>query len=389
MRVAHLITRLILGGAQENTLLNCEDLAEIHQDEVLLITGPALGPEGTLIDRAQNAPIQVEIVDSLRRAIHPGRDWKSYQYTKQLLRDFRPDVVHTHSAKGGIIGRFAATALGVPAIVHTVHGAPFYAEQNWLGYEFARWCEWAAARRCHQLISVADAMTDLLVSAKVAPREKFVTIYSGMEVEPFLQAEAHREATRTELGYSAEHLVIGKIARLFHLKGHEYVIAAAQGVIEAFPQARFLFVGDGILQQQFRQQIHQAGLNDHFQFTGLVPPERIPALISAMDILVHTSLREGLARALVQALLAGRPAVSFDLDGAGEVVLDGQTGFLVPAKDVATLAERLKQLLGNPELRSTMGQQGRALCQDRFRHEYMTARIREVYERLLQSRPSR
>lgn len=383
MRVVHIITRLILGGAQENTLLNCEDLATIYDDDVLLITGPAIGPEGTLIHRARKAPIQLEVVNSLRRSIHPLRDLKSYWAIKRALRQFQPDVVHTHSAKGGILGRLAASKLNIPAIVHTVHGAPFYQDQSWLGYEFARWCEWYAAKHCHQLISVADAMTDLLVSAKVASRQKFETIYSGMEIEPFLAADKLREGTRAELDYKPEHLVIGKIARLFHLKGHEYVIEAAKEVIAQFPQARFLFVGDGVLQDKFREQIRLAGLTPYFGFTGLVPPERIPALVAAMDVLVHTSLREGLARAIVQSLLGGKPVVSFDLDGASEVVLNGETGYLVPPKDVDTLSNRLLQLLANPALRKSMGEQGRALCEKQFRHQFMTARIRELYSRLL------
>jgi len=186
MRVAHIITRMILGGAQENTLLNCEDLLRDYGDEVLLITGPPLGPEGSLLDRARARGVPLEIVPSLRRAIHPWRDWTSYCALRNVLRAYRPDVVHTHSAKGGLLGRAAATAERVPVVVHGVHGAPFHPYQNPLAREFFRQCERWAARRCHAFISVADAMTDLMVGAGVAPREMFTTIYSGMEVEPFL-----------------------------------------------------------------------------------------------------------------------------------------------------------------------------------------------------------
>ncbi len=190
MRVAHVITRLILGGAQENTLLTCQDLLRVYGDDVLLIAGPGLGPEGSLLERARAGGIPLEIVPSLRRAIHPWRDAVSYRQIKAALRRFRPDVVHTHSAKGGILGRAAAWALGVPAIVHTVHGAPFHPYQGRAGRWFIRTCERWAARRCHALVSVADAMTDLLVHAGVAPRERFTTIYSGMEVEPYLDVRS-------------------------------------------------------------------------------------------------------------------------------------------------------------------------------------------------------
>lgn len=384
MKVAHVITRMIVGGAQENTLFTCLDLMQRHGDDVLLITGPALGPEGDLMQRMPGAgDVQTSYIDALRRAIHPVGDAQAYSAIKRELREFRPDVVHTHSAKGGILGRLAAHALRVPAIVHTVHGAPFGPYQHPATRIFYQRCERYAARRCHALISVADAMTDLMVSARVAPREKFTTIYSGMEVEPLLFAHEHRERMRQELGLSPQHVVIGKIARLFELKGHEYVIAAAQEIVTKHPQARFLFIGDGILRARYEQQIAAAKLQDYFIFAGLVPPIRIPEYLSAMDILVHCSLREGLARALPQALLAGKPVVSFDIDGAREVVKTGETGFLLPPRAVPPLVDALSALITDPLLRERLGSTGRERCRHVFRHEYMTQQIRKLYEQLL------
>jgi glycosyltransferase involved in cell wall biosynthesis len=282
----------------------------------------------------------------------------------------------------------AAHALRVPAIVHTVHGAPFHPYQRRVARELFRRCEAYAARRCHAIVSVADAMTDLLVTAGVAPREKFTTVYSGMDVEPFLAAGEHREATRRELGFSDEHVVVGKIARLFHLKGHQRLIQAAGRVVAQCPQVRFLLVGDGILRPALERQIAAAGLTHAFHFTGLVPPQRIPVLLGAMDMLVHVSLREGLARALPQALIAGRPAVSYDVDGAREVVIPGKTGFLVPPQTVEPLADAILQLARDPELRRRLGEQGRGLFTEQFRHETMTSRLREIYQRLLASAPA-
>jgi glycosyltransferase involved in cell wall biosynthesis len=394
MRIAHLITRMIVGGAQENTLLNCEDLIEQHGDDVLLVTGPALGPEGDLLQQSRGAgaarwtraPVPTRLVPSLRRAIHPVRDWQSYGELKRVIREFQPDVVHTHSAKAGFLGRLAAWSLRVPAIVHTVHGAPFHAYQNAAARMLFRGCEHFAASRCHALISVADAMTDLLVNSGVAPREKFTTIYSGMDVEPFLHADEHRERVRRELGFEPEQVVIGKIARLFYLKGHEDVIRAAAEVVKSNANVRFLLIGDGILKGRLEAQIAAAGLAAHFRFAGLVPPSRIPELIGAMDILVHASLREGLARALPQALIAGKPVVSYDIDGAREVAISGQTGFLTPPRWDA-LVRPLAALAGDPELRNRLGQTGRERFTEQFRHQFMTQRIRALYERVL-SRPN-
>jgi glycosyltransferase involved in cell wall biosynthesis len=323
------------------------------------------------------------MVPELRRTIQPWNDWLAYRALLAVLGEFSPEVVHTHSAKGGFLGRLAAWKLGVPAVVHTVHGAPFHPYQNFFARTFFQWCERYAARRCHALVSVADAMTDQLVAAGVAPRDKFTTVYSGMDVEPFLRANETRPATRARLGLAPEHIVVGKIARLFHLKGHEYLIAAARQVVADSPDIRFLLIGDGILRSSLERQIADAGLRDHFVFAGLVAPEEIPSLIGAMDILVHVSLREGLARALPQALIAGKPVVSYDIDGAREVVLPGQTGFLVPPRSVEPLADAIRKLVVDPSLRERLGRNGQARFADVFRHETMTSQLRAVYQREL------
>ncbi len=383
MRVAHIITRMIIGGAQENTLFNCLDLIQEYGDDVLLITGPALGPEGKLLEQGRAGGLPIKFVDSLRREIHLARDWTAYRQLKKTISQFQPDVVHTHSAKGGFLGRRAAWKLKVPLVIHSVHGAPFHPYQNFFARQLFIRLERSASRQCHHLISVADAMTEMLVAARVAPREKFTTIYSGMDVEPFATCAKFTEQARRELKFSTDDIVIGKIARLFHLKGHEYLIEAAAAVIARNPHVKFLLVGDGILRESYQRRISDLGLTNHFRFVGLVPPERVPYYLSAMDALVHTSLREGLARTLPQALIAGKPVVSYDIDGAREVVLPGETGFLLPPKSVAPLAEAILTLASSPELRSRLGGRGAQLFTEQFRHQHMTRRIRELYERLL------
>ncbi len=385
MKVAHVITRMIVGGAQENTLFNCLDLMNDFGDEVLLITGPAEGPEGKLLEEGRAGGLKVVTVDSLRRAIHPIRDWNAYRQLRNLLEEWKPDVVHTHSAKGGMLGRAAAWGLPGTIVVHTVHGAPFHPYQSWLARRFFIACERWAARRCHHLVSVADAMTDLMVGARVAPRSKFTTIYSGMEVEPLLHADDHRKEMRQQLGFADHHVVFGKIARLFHLKGHEYLIEAARLMADDLPDVRFLLVGDGILRKPFEDRIDKLGLSDRFVFTGLVPPESIPRYLGAMDALVHTSLREGLARALPQALIAGKPVISYDIDGAREVIIDGETGYLLRPKAIESLSEAIRRIALSPELRRRMGATGQLRFTDPFRHQTMTKRIRELYESLIAS----
>lgn len=382
MNVVHFITRLIIGGAQENTLLTVEDQQRDYGDRVTLICGPGLGPEGSLEERARRNGVDLRIVPSLKRNIYPWDDYRSYRDVVRLLRELRPEIVHTHSSKAGILGRAAADRLGIPA-VHTIHGAAFHYGQHPLAYRLYRRAEKWAARRCEKLISVCNAMTDQYVAAGIAPRNKFVTIHSGFEVEPFLHPPRPRDVVRHELGLEPRHVVIGKIARLFHLKGHEFVIQAARQLVATQPRVRFLFVGDGILRDRLQQEIAAAGMTPNFVFTGLVPPQQVPELVAAMDIVVHTSLWEGLARVLPQGLIAGKPVVSYDVDGAREVVIPGETGYLLPPQSVDQLAVALLELIADPELRQRLGETGRARFTDQFRHQTMTRRIREVYADVL------
>jgi glycosyltransferase involved in cell wall biosynthesis len=385
MHVAHVITRLILGGAQQNTLFNCEDQHAIHGDEVTLITGPGLGPEGSLMDRAHAAGFRVVEIPSMRRSLHPWRDWRSYREIVHTLKQLRPDVVHTHSSKAGILGRAAAAKLRIPA-VHTVHGAAFHFGQSALASKVYQFAERRAIKWCDAMICVCDALTDQYVNARIGSRDQYTTIYSGMDVEPFLSPSKSRADVRQELGLAEDHIVIAKVARLFNLKGHEYLIKAAQAVVEKVPNVRFLLIGDGILRSQFEDQIESLGLTNSFVFTGLVPPERVPELVCASDIVAHTSVWEGLARVLPQGLIAGKPVVSYDIDGAKEVVIPNETGYLLPSESIADLSSALIELAKSRELRDRLGANGKTRFTNQFRHKTMTEQIRQVYERVLKLR---
>jgi glycosyltransferase involved in cell wall biosynthesis len=319
------------------------------------------------------------VIDSIRRSINPLRDWSAWRSIMAALREVRPDIVHTHSSKAGILGRAASARLHIPA-VHTIHGAAFHYGQRVVAYRTYVAAERWAARRTAHFISVADAMTQAYVEAGVATRDRFTTVYSGFDVDPFLNPPRSPADVRRELGFVDDEIVVGKIGRLFPLKGHEFLLAAAPGIVAAYPQTRFLLVGDGILRQRFERQVRNMGLGDHFRFTGLVPPERIPELIHAMDIVVHTSQWEGLARVLPQALIAGKPVVSYDVGGAREVVIPGETGFLLPRDSVTQLVEAVGALVADPALRERFGATGRERFTEQFRHQTMTRRIREVYD---------
>ena len=388
MHIAHYITRLIIGGAQENTLTTVEDQQHLFGDRVTLITGPGVGPEGSLEERARCSGVDLRLINASRRSIHPWHDWQTYRQLVALLRDLKPDLLHTHSSKAGIIGRASAAKLKIPC-VHTIHGAAFHYGQSRLTQGIYKSLERWAGRRTDKFISVCDAMTEQYVAAGVAQREKFVTVYSGFDVDPFLVPPRPPQQIRSELGLKPEHIVIGKVARLFPLKGHEYLLRAAEQVIAQSPTVRFLLVGDGILRPQIEAELTSRGLRNHFIFTGLVSPDKVPELIHAMDIVVHTSVWEGLARVLAQGLIAGKPVVSYDIDGAREVVVSGETGYLVPPRSTAELASALTLLASDEPLRHHLGTMGRVRYTDPFRHQTMTRRIREVYAEVLDSKGAR
>ncbi len=379
MKICHVITRLILGGAQENTILTCEGLARRGHD-VTLLTGPAIGPEGQLFDRADRGDYDVEVIPAMRREINPWRDWRAYRQLLQRLRQIRPDVVHTHSSKAGILGRRAAARSGEAKVVHTIHGLPFHPHQSRLLHRFYVACERRAARWTDAYISVADAMTAEALAAGVGRADMFTTVYSGMEAEKFLNRPAPADEFRRSLKLPDDAVLVTQVSRLAKLKGHEFIIAAA-GLITN-PRVYFCFVGDGRLREQIESQIHRRGLQDKFRITGLLPPEMMPAVMHASDVVIHCSLHEGLARTIPQAMLAARPVISFDTDGAPEVV-DENTGVLVPPGDIDALAAAIGKLAGDRRLRDKLGSAGRARCREIFDHHRMVEQIENVYLRLL------
>lgn len=395
IKVAHIITRLILGGAQENTLLTVEGLQKIDNYEVTLFTGPPLGPEGSLIEEAKKRGIKLVIIESFRRNIHPWLDLKSFFELYCLLRKEKYHIVHTHSSKAGILGRLAAWCTGTPIIIHTIHGLPFFPYQNKFMNFMAVNLERITALITDKIITVCDNMTKKAHKAKVAPLNKFLTIYSGMELDEFLNVKENKKL-KESLAVKDSELVVGKIARLFELKGHRFLLKSAKEVISEFPNVKFLFIGDGNLKDKLQKQAIELEIEDKIIFTGLVPREKIPDYISIMDIVVHVSSREGLARAIPQALACGKPVIAFDIDGADEIIRDGQNGFLLPAPnipekewknyDCAQLTSSILKLLQDKDLREKMGYEGRKVVDPIFRAEHMVKKIDDLYRQLLRKK---
>jgi len=381
MRVIHVITRLVVGGAQENTIATVLGLREKSGVNVSLISGPTAGAEGSLESVFINLPELFTVLPELVRPVHPLKDLLTLKKLEQIFRGQKPDIVHTHSGKAGILGRLAAGRAGVPVVIHTIHGPSFGNFQDAGSNFIFRAAEKKAARATTHFIVVADAMKAQYLAAGIGRPEQYTKIFSGFPLEPFLTAKNDPEL-RKKLGLAPDDFVVGKIARLFKLKGHDDLFAVAPELVRRNPKIKFLLVGDGEWRARFEQLAKSSRLEKHFTFTRLVPPSEVPKYVGIMDVLVHLSLREGLPRALPQALAAGKPVVAYDCDGAREICFDGRTGFLIPPGDLKNLAEKIIQLASDSTLQKKMGRCGAQFVRENFAVKKMVEDIYDLYQKL-------
>ena len=385
MRVTHIITRLIVGGAQENTLATIHGLRQKPGVEIRLISGPTIGPEGSLEPEAAKIPSLLTLVPELVRPLHPLKDFITLRKLEKILCEQKPDLVHTHSGKAGILGRLAARRAGVPIIIHHIHGPSFGNFQGALANLVFTAAERHAAKVTDHFFCSAYAMTKLYLGAGIGQSAMFTRIFSGFNLEPFLNA-TNDVALRKKLGLDEKHFVIGKVGRIFKLKGHADLVSAFAKILPEVPQARLLFVGDGSLRGEIENQIHTLGLNGKVIFTGLVPPGEVARCLGIMDCLAHLSYREALSRALPQALAAGKPVVAYDFDGADEVCLENKTGFIVRTGDTDTAAQRLVQLANDSALREQFGEAGKSFVRENFAVEKMVDDQYRIYLKLAAAR---
>ena len=365
-------------------MLSCEGQAQRGHD-VALVFGPIYGPEGSLLERviqfrtSDGRHIEAIETPHMIREINPLKDWQCLGDLRRLIDTWKPDVVHTHSSKAGILGRLAAWRQRVPCVIHTVHGPPFHAyERKWRNAMYI-YSERYAARRCHVIACVADAMRDQFLRARIGRRDQYVTVYSGMEVESFINPRWGRAEVRGELGLASGDFVAGTVARLAEHKGHDDLIDALGPLMHEQPNLKLLWVGDGWWRERLMKRVEALGLSQRVAATGLVSPDLIPKFMQAMDVLIHPSYREGLPRTVTQALLSALPVIAYDVDGTREVCLDHQTGRLLRPGDRAGLREATKWLMDHPQERAAFGQRGRELCRVRFASDTMVEHLLSIY----------
>jgi glycosyltransferase involved in cell wall biosynthesis len=382
IKMCHVVTNLPVGGAPEYALLLVEGLMRDPRFDVELMLG-TVDSEGELVERAKEKGVRLVYIPEMIRSIHPVKDALALARMTRIFREQKYDIVQTHMSKAGILGREAGHLAGTPLIVHTLHSLVFHEFQPWYVNRFYITLKKLMARYTDYFVSVSDIIARKAVAEGIMTADRVRTIYSGMELEWFLEAKFDRAAVRAKLGIPEDALVVGKVGRLFPLKGHEQLFPAIPLVAKAVPGVRFLLLGDGILQDPLKARAKELGVSDNVIFAGWIDRERMPEMLGIMDVLVHTSLREGLARVFPQALAMGVPCVAYNLDGTPEVVVHDQTGFLVEPYDTQGLADALIRLLTDPELRRQFGEEGRRQVDPRYRTETMVEQHVALYEALM------
>jgi len=383
LKVLHLITTLPrLSGAADNTRYTV-NLLDPERYEVHLACGPAeLDASGV------RQHVQTIVVEPLVRPVAMASDLRAFGTLRSILQKERYDIVHTHNAKAGVLGRIAAKVTRVPIIVHTAHSISFAASESAVVNWTYRLADQACARWTAKIITVSSVNTTTYLDAGIGRPEQYVTIYSGVETAKYLDRSA-RDACRRELGFRNQDLVAVWIGRLNRQKDPVTCVRAAKLLADRFPQMYFLMVGDDPLgedlEEDVRRTIEELGVGAKVRLLGYRAD--VNRILAAADLVLHTSLYEGLGRSVVETMLAGTPLVATAVDGVREAVVSGERGgLLVPPKNPTALAEAAVRLISEPSLAERVTVAGRAWARERFAVEKMVTSIDRLYQELWQAR---
>lgn len=377
-KVLHIITRLAVGGAQDNTLITVAK-SDRHRYTVEL----ASNPEGIWSDRALVVADKFHPIPHLINPVNPSQDFQALTEIVKLLKQKKFDIVHTHSSKAGILGRIAAKIVQVPVIVHTIHGfafndsMPFWQQQMYINLERVM------SPFTNYFITVSELNRQQAAKLGILSLENSKTIYSGIDFEK-LDSQTNLEETKQELNIHPEWKVILMVGRLDPQKAVHFLIKAFTEVVKQQPQTLLLLVGEGELQSQLENQAQELGIADKVRFLGV--REDVPDIIKIADIFALSSLWEGLGRAMTEAMLLGKPVVVPNIYGIPEIVKHQDTGLLFAAGNTEELAQHLLYLLENQEECQRLGDNAKKLTRKLFDANNMVWEIDQLYEDLLRNK---
>ena len=376
LHVHHLITKLELGGAQQNTLY-CVG----HHDRSRFRVSLGAGPGGVLDPDARRLRgVEVRWFRRLHREVRPAADLAFILEYAAWLKSARVDILHTHSSKAGILGRMAAAVARTPVVIHTVHGWGFHDFQPRAVQRVYIALERFAARRTDLLFAVSRENRDRGLAEGIGSASQYRVVRSGIALAEFAHPRRKPSAVRRSLGLSAAARVVGTVGNFKAQKAPLDFIRAAARIARAVPAARFVMVGDGEQRPAAERLAAASGLTGKIVFTGW--RRDVPDLLHAFDVFALSSLFEGLPRSVLQAAAAGRPVVATDANGTPEAIEEGRTGYVVPRSDPAALAARVIPLLRRPALARAMGRAARAYVGEEFEIRRMLAQIEAEYAAL-------
>lgn len=381
IKVLHVITRLVAGGAQQNTLMTVKKLNP-ERYFVCLASGPTDGSEGSLEDEAKALGSAFFLIPELVRQISPFNDLIAFFKLYHLMKIRRFHIVHTHTSKAGIVGRLAARAARTPVVVHTPHGHVFHGYFSKTRTKIFINLERMAARMTDALIALTDACKNEHLEKGVGTAEQFSVIFSGVELEPFLNCHADKYEVKKSLGIDPSSPVVGTVSRLVPVKGCDYFLRAAKMVLLKHPETVFLVVGDGPLRTDLLELSKSLGVNKHVRFLGL--RRDVPQLLKCMDVFVLSSLNEGMGKAVLEAMASRIPVAATEVGGVCNLVENQKTGLLCPPKDPASLSETILLLLENKDFCRQLAEEAFKTVFN-FTAEKMVQEIETLYEKLIEN----
>ncbi len=384
IRVLRAITRLNIGGPAIHAILLTEALDDGLAFTSTLVAGTTSPTEGNLQDMAAAHGVRPVLLTELGREISPADDVVALAKMVRLIRQQRPDVVHTHMAKAGTVGRLAAHLCGVPLIVHTYHGHVFHSYFSPTKTRVFLTIERALGLATDRIIVLGDGQRDEIAHFGVAPKQKLEPIPLGLELGQFLNAENARGRFRRELGIEASTPLIGIVARLVPIKAHEVFFEAAREILRDVPSAKFVVVGDGERRDELAQLVPRLGITESVLFVGW--RRDMLNVYADLDVVGLSSLNEGSPVALIEAMASGRPVVSTSVGGVPEVVVHGLTGLTVPPANPHAMAEAILCLLRDRELAARLAEAGRRHVYPRYDSTRLVDDVRTLYLRELAQR---
>jgi glycosyltransferase involved in cell wall biosynthesis len=338
--------------------------------------------EGDMRYFAEEKGVSPHIIPELGREIRWRDDlmalWKLYR----VIRTLHPTIIHTHTAKAGMLGRIAAKLAGVPIIVHTFHGHVFHSYFGRWKTRFFLWIERILGSVTDAIITVSPKQRAEILSYRIGHPDKVRAIDLGLELQKFVDYHDRCGKLRQELDIDAGVPLIGIVARLVPVKGHTYFLEAARHVIEKYPNAQFVVVGDGELRNSLEQLTNTLEIRSHVHFLGW--RRDLPAIYADLDLVVLSSLNEGSPVALIEAMAASKPVVAPQVGGIRDLIIQEETGLLVPPKDSSSLAQGISRILSLPlSARLAMGKTGRARVYPKYHITTLVKNIEALYEELL------